>query len=73
MDILKQPRHLPCIGIQRAANPALVFHFESWRILRPIFPPIVDLGRAEIGMTHPGLDLSDIGLMLRGHWWLRLF
>ncbi|RML48126.1 hypothetical protein ALP25_102379 [Pseudomonas syringae pv. syringae] len=63
---------MPCIGIQHAANPALVFYFESWRILRPVFAPIVDLGRADFGMSEPRLDLSDVGLMLRGHWWLRL-
>lgn len=45
-------------GFSRCASRLrfiLVFHLVGWRILRSVLPPIVDLGRTDIGMFEPGL------------------
>src|ERR1700676_1305670 len=41
---------------------ALIAHFERRRVFRPIFAPIVQARRRDVGVAQPLLHLRDVGL-----------
>lgn len=50
----------------RPQSPHLMLHFICRGVLWPVLPPIVDRGRANVGVAQPSLDFGDIGLLLQG-------